>query len=152
MFRYRNFYQLHVSGKQGTIMATLKYTNFPESNSGQLKKSFTSGEYIPSWLWSPSSLSRKLRSFTSSSLSLFGTDDVPGMNPRSVIPSSFSRSFMPWSGSWTLENNVLTKHWCLMLQQMWERTFRQTSHVRIVNEIQKIQSSDWLKWCCVLWQ
>jgi len=42
--------------------------------------------------------------------------------------------------------------WHSMLQQMQERMLCQALHVHVDNDTQKVQSSDWLKWCCVLWR
>jgi len=48
----------------------------------------------------------------------------------------------------TQEIHVLTKgfKWQLMLRQMRESMLRQTLHVHIASDTQKIQSSDWPKW------
>jgi len=47
--------------------------------------------------------------------------------------------------------STLCLNWRLLLWQMRESTLRQTLHVRIASDTQKIQSSDWPKWCCTLW-
>jgi len=42
--------------------------------------------------------------------------------------------------------------WCPMLQQKQETLLRQILLVRIANNTQKIQSSDWPTWRCALWR
>jgi len=48
-------------------------------------------------------------------------------------------------------NNLLTKcfNWRPKLQRMLKSMLLYTLHVRIVSEIHKIQSSDWLRWLAV---